>query len=98
MRLAKGQVDHLSEDAVVLDDGTELPADLVVYATGYGSMNGWVADLDYSLQQSGTDFRLTPPDNGGGDDANSDAGADGADSDAGADGAAANADAGADGA
>ena len=26
-------------------DGTELPADLVVYATGYGSMNGWVADL-----------------------------------------------------
>ena len=59
---------------------------------------GWVADLDYSLQQSGTDFRLTPPDNGGGDDANADAGADGADSDAGADGAAANADAGADGA
>ena len=26
-------------------DGTELPADLVVYATGYGSMNGWAADL-----------------------------------------------------
>ena len=26
-------------------DGTELPADLVVYATGYGSMNGWCADL-----------------------------------------------------
>src|SRR5215212_8430565 len=30
---------------VVPADGTELPADLVVYATGYGSMNGWVADL-----------------------------------------------------
>ena len=30
---------------MVLDDGTELPADLVVYATGYGSMNGWAADL-----------------------------------------------------
>src|SRR5699024_4043909 len=45
VKLAKGQVDHLSQDAVVLDDGTELPADLVVYATGYGSMNGWVADL-----------------------------------------------------
>ncbi len=30
---------------VVLADGTELPADLVVYATGYGSMNGWAADL-----------------------------------------------------
>jgi putative flavoprotein involved in K+ transport len=26
---------------VVLADGTELPADVVVYATGYGSMNGW---------------------------------------------------------
>ena len=45
VKLAKGQVDHLTEDAVVLADGTELPADLVVYATGYGSMNGWVADL-----------------------------------------------------
>jgi putative flavoprotein involved in K+ transport len=45
VKLAKGQVDHLTEDAVVLDDGTELPADLIVYATGYGSMNGWVADL-----------------------------------------------------
>ena len=29
----------------MLEDGTELPADLVVFATGYGSMNGWVADL-----------------------------------------------------
>ena len=27
-------------------DGTELPADLIVYATGYGSMNGWAADAD----------------------------------------------------
>ncbi|MCG7504778.1 NAD(P)/FAD-dependent oxidoreductase [Mesorhizobium retamae] len=38
-------VSHLTEDAVVLEDGTELPADLVIYATGYGSMNGWAADL-----------------------------------------------------
>ncbi|MFG5776591.1 NAD(P)/FAD-dependent oxidoreductase [Comamonas sp. J-3] len=38
-------ISHLTEDAVVLTDGTVLPADLVVYATGYGSMNGWVADL-----------------------------------------------------
>ena len=30
---------------MVLDDGTELRADLVVYATGFGSMNGWAADL-----------------------------------------------------
>jgi putative flavoprotein involved in K+ transport len=45
VKLARGQVDHLTENAVVLQDGTELPADLVVYATGYGSMNGWAADL-----------------------------------------------------
>jgi putative flavoprotein involved in K+ transport len=45
VKLAKGQVDHLTENSVVLADGTELPADLVVYATGYGSMNGWAADL-----------------------------------------------------
>ena len=45
IKLAHGQVDHLTEDSVVLADGTELPADVVVYATGYGSMNGWAADL-----------------------------------------------------
>lgn len=43
--LAHGEVRELTETAVVLDEGTELPADLVVYATGYGSMNGWAADL-----------------------------------------------------
>ncbi len=36
---------ELSETGVVLEDGRELPADLIVYATGYGSMNGWAADL-----------------------------------------------------
>ena len=30
---------------VVLERRHELPADLIVYATGYGSMNGWAADL-----------------------------------------------------
>ena len=45
VKLVHGQVDHLTEDAVVLADGTELPADVVVFATGYNSMNGWVADL-----------------------------------------------------
>ena len=46
IRLKSGSdVDRLTEDAVILKDGTELPADLVVYATGYGSMNGWAADL-----------------------------------------------------
>ncbi len=38
-------IERLTETGVLLDDGTELPADLVVYATGYGSMNGWAADL-----------------------------------------------------
>jgi putative flavoprotein involved in K+ transport len=36
---------RLTDHAVVLSNGKELPADLVVYATGYGSMNGWAADL-----------------------------------------------------
>jgi putative flavoprotein involved in K+ transport len=45
IKLQVGTVDHLTEDAVVMADGTELPADLVVYATGYNSMNGWAADL-----------------------------------------------------
>ena len=45
IKLQSGTVDHLTEDSVVMADGTELPADLVVYATGYGSMNGWAADL-----------------------------------------------------
>jgi len=38
-------VREIREHSVVLSDGTELPADLIVYATGYGSMNGWVAKL-----------------------------------------------------
>ncbi|KQY07460.1 FAD-dependent oxidoreductase [Mycobacterium sp. Root135] len=45
IKLAHGQVEKLTEDTVVLTDGTVLPADVVVYATGYGSMNGWAADL-----------------------------------------------------
>ncbi|WP_062563070.1 NAD(P)/FAD-dependent oxidoreductase [Paracoccus aminovorans] len=45
IKLVSGQVDHFEEDAVVLTDGTRLPADLVVLATGFGSMNGWAADL-----------------------------------------------------
>ena len=45
VRLVHGQADHLTARSVVLEDGTELEADLVVYATGYGSMNGWAADL-----------------------------------------------------
>ena len=45
IKLKAGQVKEITEGGVKLEDGTELPADLIVYATGYGSMNGWVADL-----------------------------------------------------
>jgi putative flavoprotein involved in K+ transport len=39
------EVARLTEDSVVLADGRGLKADLVVYATGYGSMNQWAAAL-----------------------------------------------------
>ena len=38
-------IKEVQEDAVVLDDGTMLPADVIVLATGYGSMNGWVEKI-----------------------------------------------------
>ena len=38
-------VKEIKPHAVVFADGTELGADLIVYATGYGSMNGWAAQL-----------------------------------------------------
>jgi putative flavoprotein involved in K+ transport len=48
IKLAHGEVRELTEDSVIVDDGqreTVLPADVVVYATGYGSMNGWLRDI-----------------------------------------------------
>lgn len=45
IKLAKGQVTEIVPEGVKLDTGEVLPADLIVYATGYGSMNGWAADL-----------------------------------------------------
>jgi putative flavoprotein involved in K+ transport len=46
IRLKSGvNIERIKEHSVVLTDGTELPADLIVYATGYGSMNGWAARL-----------------------------------------------------
>ena len=38
-------VSHLTENSVVLSDGSALLADLVVYATGYGTMDNWAAEL-----------------------------------------------------
>ncbi|MEM1299820.1 MAG: NAD(P)/FAD-dependent oxidoreductase [Pseudomonadota bacterium] len=45
VKLQRGQVTEVTETGVKLDTGEELPADMIVYATGYGSMNGWAADL-----------------------------------------------------
>jgi putative flavoprotein involved in K+ transport len=46
IKLVSGaNVQEVTEHSVILDNGVELPADLIVYATGYGSMNGWAADL-----------------------------------------------------
>ena len=39
------EVDRITERSVVFTDGSELPADLIVFATGYGSMNGWAKQL-----------------------------------------------------
>jgi len=38
-------IERIKEHSVILTDGAELPADLIVYATGYGSMNGWAARI-----------------------------------------------------
>jgi len=39
------EVARLAGDGAVLSDGSELPADLIVYATGYRPMDAWVAQL-----------------------------------------------------
>jgi putative flavoprotein involved in K+ transport len=39
------QIDEIKPKSIKFSDGSELPADLIVYATGYGSMNGWAAQL-----------------------------------------------------
>ena len=45
IKLVSGQVEEIVPEGVKLDSGTVVPADVIVYATGYSSMNGWVADL-----------------------------------------------------
>jgi putative flavoprotein involved in K+ transport len=45
IKLKRGGVEEITETSVVLTDGTELLADLIVYATGFGSMNEWAAQL-----------------------------------------------------
>ncbi len=38
-------LERIERRSVLLTDGTEIPADLIVYATGYGSMNQWAEQL-----------------------------------------------------
>jgi putative flavoprotein involved in K+ transport len=45
IKLAVGQVEEIRPRSLVLDDGRELAAHVIVYATGYSSMNGFIADL-----------------------------------------------------
>jgi putative flavoprotein involved in K+ transport len=45
IKLVSGQVEEITPTGVRLDNGKEIPADVIVYATGYGSMNGFVADI-----------------------------------------------------
>jgi putative flavoprotein involved in K+ transport len=45
IKLKQGKVERITANGVRFTDGSELPADLIVYATGYGSMNGWAAQL-----------------------------------------------------
>ena len=46
IRVESGRgIAEITEDSVVLEDGTRLAAELIVFATGYSSMNGFAADL-----------------------------------------------------
>ncbi len=38
-------VEEIKPKSIVFSDGSELKTDVIVYATGYGSMNGWAAKL-----------------------------------------------------
>ena len=39
------EVERINARSLTLSNGKEIPADLIVLATGYGSMNGWAAKL-----------------------------------------------------
>ncbi|MEP2103618.1 MAG: NAD(P)/FAD-dependent oxidoreductase [Parasphingorhabdus sp.] len=38
-------VDRLTETSLIMGDGSEIPADVIIYATGFGSMEQWVERL-----------------------------------------------------
>ncbi len=41
----QGEIARIAPEGVVMADGTHLPADIIVYATGYRPMNEWVGAL-----------------------------------------------------
>jgi putative flavoprotein involved in K+ transport len=45
VKLKAGEIERVTETGLQMKDGTQLPADMIVWATGYGSMNGWIAQL-----------------------------------------------------
>ncbi|MFI4929921.1 MAG: flavin-containing monooxygenase [Burkholderiales bacterium] len=45
VKLKNGAIERVTASGLAMQDGSELKADLIVWATGYGSMNGWVAQL-----------------------------------------------------
>jgi putative flavoprotein involved in K+ transport len=45
IKLKNGAIERVTESGLAMQDSSELAADLIVWATGYSSMNGWVAQL-----------------------------------------------------
>ena len=45
IKLAQGQIVEVLPNGLKLENGTELSADVIIFATGYTSMNGWAASL-----------------------------------------------------
>ena len=45
IKVKRGEVAEIAEDGLRLADGTFLPADVIVYATGYRPMSEWVGQL-----------------------------------------------------
>lgn len=40
-----GEIKRVTENGVEMENGTVIEADLIVFATGYGTMNGWVRQI-----------------------------------------------------
>jgi putative flavoprotein involved in K+ transport len=45
VKLKTGAIERVTPKGLTMADGSALDADLIVWATGYGSMNGWIAQI-----------------------------------------------------